>query len=92
MAAAVATSDLTVLTARMQAQLTWWNQLIEVTDGALNPNKCCYAFYHWQPDKYSILRLKPPPASAEQLNLSTPDKQEQIPLLPMSNGTRYLGI
>jgi len=92
MAAAAPTSDLTALAARAQAQLTWWNQLIKVTGGALNPNKCCYAVYHWQPDKYGILHLKPPPASAEPLTLGTPDKQEHIPLLPLNEGTRYLGF
>jgi len=92
MAAAIPNSNLTALVARAQAQLTWWNQLIKVTGGALNPNKCCYAFYHWQPDQYGILRLKPPPDSTEHLTLSTTETQEQIPLLPIAEGTRYLGI
>jgi len=45
MAAAMPNSDLTELVNRAQTQLTWWNQLIQVTGGALIPYKCCYAFY-----------------------------------------------
>jgi len=71
MAAATPNSDITELVDRAQTQLTWWNQLIQVTGGALNPNKCCYTFYYWQPDKFGILRLKPPPEDAGKITLGT---------------------
>ncbi len=49
-----------------QNQLRWWNQLVKVMGGALNPKKCCGMLYQWAPDKNGILRLcsptiKPPP-------------------------------
>jgi len=84
--------DLTEIVAQAQDQLTWWNQLIQVTGGALNPNKCCYAFYHWQPDKFGILRLKPPPDNVSKLTLSLSGQTENIPILSMNEGTRYLGV
>jgi len=33
--------DLDELQARAQAQLQWWDQLVRVTGGELNPKKCC---------------------------------------------------
>jgi len=92
MAADTPNSDLTELTTRAQAQLSWWNQLIQVTGGALNPNKCCYAFYHWQPDKFGILRLKSPPDDTSKLALSLSGQSATIPILTMNEGTRYLGV
>jgi len=57
----------------------------------LNPNKCCYAFYYWQPDKFGILCLKPPPESAGPITLNNKGQTKSIPTLTMSKGTRYLG-
>jgi len=45
------------LVEQAQSQLHWWNRLIQSSGGALNPTKCCCAFYYWQPDTHGILRL-----------------------------------
>jgi len=92
MAAITPSNDIQELIERAQNQLTWWNQLIQVTGGALNPTKCCYAFYYWQPDKFGILRLKPPPEDAGHIVLGKNGQNECIPILSMNEGTRYLGV
>jgi len=38
------------LVVQAQHQLQWWNQLVQSSDSVLNPQKCCCAFYYWQPD------------------------------------------
>jgi len=43
------------LVERTKNQLQWWNCLVQSSRGALNPTKCCGAFYCWQPDQYGIL-------------------------------------
>jgi len=43
-----------------QAQLRWWNQLVQVTGGSLKHKKCCAITYQWTPDRYGILILSQP--------------------------------
>jgi len=38
-------------------QIQWWEQLVQVTGGSLNPQKCCAIVYSWSPDKSGILHL-----------------------------------
>jgi len=92
MAAATPNDNIHKLTACAQSQLTWWNQLIQVTGGTLHSKKCCYAFYYWQPDKLSILRLAPPLHNANHLTLDPQDPQASIPILSLHEGTQYLGV
>ncbi len=85
------TNSIQDLAHQAQNQLRWWNDLIRVTGGELNPSKCCGAIAAWQPDKFGILR----PAYLEHneicMTLTDTDTQ-QIPMLQRSEGTRYLGI
>jgi len=92
MVADTPTSNLNKLLARTQAQLIWWNQLIQVTGGALNSKKCCYAFYHWLLDTLGILCLKPLLTDVGHLTLSPQDQHDHIPILSLHKGTRYLGV
>jgi len=77
---------------RAQAQLQWWTQLVQSSGGALNPQKCCCAIYHWTPDKNGILQPSDlTPESVTLLSNSTTPTQP-IPLLDLHEGTQYLGI
>jgi len=84
--------DINKIAAKAQMQLRWWNQLIAVTGGALNPKKCCGMLYQWTPDKYGILRLCNPTADAPPIKLSDEDHSPTISMLKPNEGTRYLGL
>ncbi len=75
-----------------QKQLRWWDALIKVTGGELNPSKCCGVITQWQPDKFGILRQIHPEHNAIKITLSDMAPTQQIPILPKSEGTRYLGV
>jgi len=47
--------NLNELQQRAQAQLQWWAQLVQVTGGKHNPQKCCGLIYQWELDKHGIL-------------------------------------
>jgi len=53
-------SDLQDLQQQVQKNLQWLNQLVQVTVGALNPQKCCCLAYVWQPDAKGLLQLTLP--------------------------------
>jgi len=76
---------------KAQHHLRWWNDLIRVTGGELNPAKCCGAIVEWQPDKYGILRQIHHERNDIRMTLSETDMQH-IPMLQCLEGTRYLGI
>jgi len=75
-----------------QTQLRWWNQLVEVTGGALNLKKCCGMLYQWTPDKYGILCLHDSTVHTPPITLSDVDHSPPIPMLKLNEGTRYLGL
>ncbi len=80
------------LTNTAQNQLCWWDQLIQVTGGALNPKKCCRMLYHWTPDKRGILKLNKLEAPLPPITLPHVNSQQEVHLLNPSAGTRYLGL
>jgi len=84
--------DLNDLQARMQAQLKWWAQLVQVTGGELNPTKCCGMVYTWEPDTRGILKLAQPLLPADFLSITTTDRHQPIPIIAHHDGTRYLGL
>jgi len=75
-----------------QNNLRWWNQLVQVTGGSLNPKKCCGMLYQWEPDSKGILRLCKHDEVQHTLSLSDDTNAHPIPILPPTEGTRYLGI
>jgi len=75
-----------------QNQLHWWTSLVQSSRGALNPMKCCCAFYHWKPDKYGILRMADPKPADSIITIAPGPAQPTIPILATAEGTRYLGI
>jgi len=80
------------LVKRTQNQLQWWNGLVQSSGGALNPTKCCGAFYCWQPNQCRILQLTNPDPNESVIKV-TPDAMSQsIPTLKFAQGTRYLGV
>jgi len=58
-AASDCTTNMHQLLQCTQAQLLWWDQLVKVMGGALNPQKCCCLAYIWQPIHHDILCLAP---------------------------------
>jgi len=74
-----------------QNQLRWWNQLVRVTSGALNPKKCCGMLYQWAPDNKGILQLCQLEDS-NPITLSDATHEQLIHILPPREGTRYLGL
>jgi len=84
--------DLTSLRMRAQELLSWWDSLVQVTGGALNPKKCCRMIYSWQPNDNGILQLTPPTLSDSPISLTQGGKQLPITILPPQAGTQYLGL
>jgi len=80
------------LVQRAQSQLQWWNQLVQSSGSALNPSKCYCAIYHWQPNKDGILHQNDPDPATSLIRADPLNPTQQIPLLPLNVGTRYLGI
>jgi len=74
------------------SQLQWWENLVQVTGGELNPTKCCGLLYHWAPDKHGVLRLQPPNVPTDFLHLDHPDGPQPFPITPLHEGIWYLGI
>jgi len=68
---------------QVQANLWWWNQLINVTGGSLNHKKCCTIAYQWKPNKLGILTLSPPDKKDESITLGT-DQNPQLILIHLS--------
>jgi len=77
---------------KAQAQLCWWDQLVQVTGGALNPKKCCGMMYNWEQDKRGILMLCTPTNLPPPITLTHGDKEQDVCFLPVSEGTQYLGL
>ncbi len=73
------TNTIQDLTTAAQTQLHWWNTLIKVTGGELNPSKCCGAC--WKPDKFGILCQAHPAPNEIQITLSDMAPKHQIPIL-----------
>ncbi len=80
------------LAQRAKDQIQWWHQLVRVSGGALNPQKCCCMFYSWTPDKFGILRPSTPPPEATAISADDRDPEQLIQVLAPTEGTRYLGI
>jgi len=80
------------ITERAQSQLQWWNCLVKSSGGALNPTKCCCAFYYWQPDKNGILCLTDPPPADSVITAEPGSSLTQLPVLALAEGTQYLGV
>jgi len=78
------------LTNIAQNQLRWWDQLVQVPGGMLNPKKCCRMLYNWTPDKRGILKLNKPEAPLPPITLPHDNSQQEVHLLNPSAGTRYL--
>jgi len=75
-----------------QEKLTWWNDLVKVTGGELNPKKCCGLLYTWAPDKRGILQLRQPDLPTPFLSLPFKNVPQSITILPNHEGTRYLRL
>jgi len=80
MSASKTTSSIQALKNEAQHQLRWWNDLIKVTGGELNPSKCCGTIAAWQPDKFGILCPVYHGPNEIKITLSEMDPQ-QIPKL-----------
>jgi len=80
------------LQAQAQSKLEWWDQLVKVTGGELNPKKCCGLLYTWSPDQRGILKLQQPPLPSPFLLLLSKQTQQSITILSNHEGTRYLGL
>jgi len=72
--------------------LQWWNRLVQSSGGALNPTKCCGAFYCWQPDQYGILRLTNLDPNESVIKVAPDVTSQSIPTLKLAQETRYLGV
>jgi len=86
------TNTIQDLTTAAQTQLWWWDMLIKVTGGELNPSKCCGTIAHWKPDKFGILCQAHPRPNEIKITLSDMALTHQIPILQQLEGTRYLGV
>ena len=80
------------LTQHAQVQLQWWHQLVHISGGALNPQKCCRMFYSWTPDKFGILHPLTPLPEAAAISADNRDPKQHIKVLTPTEGTCYLGI
>jgi len=80
-------SPLHDLRQKAQMQLRWWDKLVQVTGGELNPKKCCGLQYHWEPDKWGILKLCMPDNPPPPLTLIHGDTEQDVSFLPTSEGT-----
>jgi len=70
-----------------QTQLRWWDQLVKVTGGALNPKKCCGMLYNRIPDQRGILKLSAPEVPLPPITLPNDDSLQEVHLLHPSKGT-----
>jgi len=77
---------------RAAIQIQWWEQLVQVTGGSLNPKKCCAIMYSWNPDKSGILRLCKSLPDAASIPTSPDNSRTPIRLARMDEGIRYLGV
>jgi len=75
-----------------QDKLAWWDQLVKVTGGELNPKKCCGLLYTWHPDKRGILQLQQQAHQVPSLSLPFKNVPQPITILQNKEGTRYLGL
>jgi len=80
------------LISRAQTRLRWWNQLVQVMGGALNPKKCCGMLYQWHPDKHGILCLSKPDLNQTAITVSDKRHDQPIKILLPHEGTQYLGL
>jgi len=82
-----ATSTFEQMIQHAQTQLQWWTQLIQASGGALNPQKCCCALYHWMPDTSGILCLST--TNPNNINIAPCPQQPQqtIHVLKPNEGT-----
>jgi len=91
-AADLTAGDINKLLITAQTQLRWWNQLVQVTRGALNPKKCCGMLYQWKPDTKGILCLCWPEEERHPFTLSNEDHGQEVHILNQQEGTWYLGL
>jgi len=68
--------QLNKLTQKAQWQQQWWDQLIQVTGGALNPQKCYGLLYKWEDN--IILKVTQPDLTQYNISLSHGQTQQQI--------------
>ncbi len=80
-----------MLTQHAEQQLQWWTRLIQSSGGALNPSKCCCAFYTWTPDSNGILRFDTNTYNDVAIAPCNQQPQQTIKILKPRDGTRYLG-
>jgi len=73
-------------------QLQWWNKLVQVTGGALNPKKCCTIAYTWQPDKCGILQLAKMTPTSAPITFLNAGQHTQLLIWLMDEGICYLSI
>jgi len=92
MSASATSNNYNELCDRAQTQLIWWNQLINITGGELNPTKCCSAVYLWQPDKLGFLRPTQPKPNDPPITLADKNPNDVITRLLLLEGMRYLGV
>jgi len=74
------------------AQVQWWDKLVKVTGGSLNPKKCCAIAYTWHPNTQGILRLSTPENPPDPIPMDLENNQSPIQFVPMNEGVCYLGV
>jgi len=84
--------SLQTLQHQAQTKLNWWDKLVKVTGGKLNPKKCCGLLYTWVPDSRGILQLQQPTLLDPFLYLPFKHIQQLISILRNNKGTQYLGL
>jgi len=56
---------------RAAEQVQWWEQLVQVTGGSLNPKKGCAIAYTWAPDVNGVLGLQTNPIEHDPVPTSS---------------------
>jgi len=71
---------------RAMEQVQWWEQLIHITGGSLNPKKCCAIVYSWAPDQQGILCLMTTLPDNDPIPISPDDSKVPIKIACMDEG------
>jgi len=91
-AATAPMTTLLELQTQAKMKLCWWDKLVKVMGGELNPLKCCGLLYTWVPDKHGILQLQQLELPKEFISVTTAMVNQNIQILKNDHGTRYLGL
>jgi len=81
------TTTLEDLQHQAQEQIWWWDKLVKVMGGKLNPKKCCSLLYMWSLDPCSILQLRQPELPLAPISISLTNEQQTITILNNNKST-----